>query len=134
MRKQKLNPVTDRENYLSTSVTSVTSESTLQARCFQHAWNYYPQSRKLLCYNLNNSKNKVDGARNKAMGLIAGRSDMVLYWKGKAHMLEFKQPGEKQSKAQLEWQRIVIGQGFSYTIIASFDEFIETLDSILKYT
>ena len=109
-----------------------TSESTLQAQCFQHAWNYYPQTRRLLCYNLNNSKNKVDGARNKAMGLIPGRSDMVFYWKGCAYMIEFKQPGERQSKKQEEWEQLVTSQGFTYAIVTSLDEFMELIRGIVE--
>ena len=56
------------------------SEVKIQARIFQWHWNNYPQERGLLCYNLNNSANKVQGSQNKAIGLIKGRSDMVYYF------------------------------------------------------
>jgi hypothetical protein len=66
------------------------SESKLQTDCYVWFHNTYPKLRGLLCYNLNNSRNKIDGAKNKALGLIAGRSDMVLYRDGVATMIEFK--------------------------------------------
>lgn len=104
------------------------SESQLQSTCFIWAWNHRPETRGLLCCNLNNSANIVQGNRNKSMGVIPGRSDMVLYWAGRALHIEFKLPGGRQSKAQREWQAAIEAAGFRYVIIrdeASFREFID---------
>jgi hypothetical protein len=106
------------------------SEHQLQAYCFQYAHNHYPQTRKLLCYNLNNSKNEIDGNRNKALGLQKGRSDMVLYFNGKATMLEFKMPNEKQTPGQVTWEKAITDAGFDYFIIESFEQFIEVLQML----
>jgi len=93
--------------------------------------NTYPELRGLLCYNLNNSKNKIDGNLNKAKGLQAGRSDMVLYYKGKPHMIELKAPSGRQSKSQAEWQELIESQGFRYYIIKNFEEFKSTIKGII---
>lgn len=99
------------------------SEIKLQSECFILHWNNYPSERGLLCYNLNNSANKIQGNQNKALGLIKGRSDMVYYKTGKAIMLEFKTETGKQSKEQKEWQLLVESQGFEYHIIRSLEDF-----------
>jgi hypothetical protein len=85
-----------------------------------------------LCYNLNNSKNKIDGARNKAKGLIAGRSDMVLYYDAKAFMIEFKTSDGVQSAGQREWAALVTSNGFQYYICRSLSEFQSLITCILK--
>lgn len=109
------------------------TESKLQSDCFIWAWNERPETRNLLCYNLNNSRNRVDGARNKSLGLISGRSDMVLYWRGRAVMLEFKQPkGGYQSKAQQNWQKIVERHGFEYHLVRSMDQFQKIIDEVIR--
>lgn len=108
------------------------SEDKLHQDCYVWFHNTYPNLRGLLCYNLNNSKNKIDGARNKAKGLIAGRSDMVLYYDAKAIMIEFKTSDGVQSAGQKEWQSLVTSNGFQYHIIRSLPEFQSLILSILK--
>lgn len=105
------------------------SEIYLQSKCFLWHWNNYPNERGLLCYNLNNSKNKIDGNQNKALGLIKGRSDMVYYKKGKAIMLEFKTTTGIQSKDQKQWQENIVNQGFEYHIIRNFEEFEKIINN-----
>ena len=83
------------------------SEDKIQSDCYVWFHNTYPTMRGLLCYNLNNSKNKIDGARNKAKGLVAGRSDMVLYYQSKAYMIEFKTQDGTQSIGQREWELLI---------------------------
>ena len=108
------------------------SEDKLHQDCFVWFHNTYPQHRGLLCYNLNNSKNKIDGARNKAKGLIAGRSDMVLYYQSNAIMIEFKTSDGSQSVGQKDWEALVRSQGFQYHIVRSLEEFHMLLLNLLK--
>ena len=103
------------------------SEVKLQSMCFIYHWNNYPNERGLLCYNLNNSANKIQGNINKSLGLIKGRSDMVYYKKGKAIMLEFKTENGNQSKEQKEWENRIKEEGFDYIIIRTFYEFTDFL-------
>lgn len=108
------------------------SEDKIHQDCYVWFHNTYPHLRGLLCYNLNNSKNKIDGARNKAKGLIAGRSDMVFYYYGNAYMIEFKNEEGTQSPGQREWQTLITAQGFQYHICRSLAEFQTLIFAFLK--
>ena len=108
------------------------SEDKLHQDCYVWFHNLHPNLRGLLCYNLNNSKNRIDGARNKAKGLIAGRSDMVLYYQSTAIMIEFKTSDGSQSVGQKEWAALVRSQGFQYHIVRSLEEFQRLIICILK--
>lgn len=110
----------------------INAENQLQATCFQHAWNHFPDTRRLLCYNLGNSKNKVDGARNKAMGLIKGRADLELLWRGTIHYFELKFGDGRQSPDQKTFQNTVEQHGAKYYIVDSFDQFVRLLTHITK--
>lgn len=99
------------------------AEERIQQECFEWHWNTYPEMRGLLCYNLNNSRNKVDGARNKRLGLIAGRADMTYYYVGRAYFIEMKTPIGSQSDAQKEWEALVNWHAFSYVIVRDLEEF-----------
>lgn len=108
------------------------SESQLQSACHQWAWNERPQTRRLLAYNLNNSANARQGNMNKALGLIAGRSDMEFLWHGKIYYFEFKFNGGWQSNDQKIFEQIVTKHGACYMIIDSFEEFKKIVDEIIK--
>lgn len=106
-------------------------EATLQAACFQMAWNEYPATRRLLAYNLGNSANRIQGARNKALGLIAGRADMELLWSGQLHYAEFKTTTGTQSPAQKKFEQVVTMHGATYTLIRTTQEFRSWLTAIV---
>lgn len=108
------------------------AEERIQTACYVYFHNTFPEYRGLLCYNLNNSKNKIDGARNKAMGIQKGRSDLVLYWQANAYHIEMKTPTGEQSPEQIEWQRKVEEQGFEYFLVRSLSEFQKIILTILK--
>ena len=78
----------------------IMTEIQIQTACYLWFHNNFPSDRGLLCYNLGNSKNKIDGNKNKALGLQAGRSDLVYYYAGKANMIEIKDATGKQSEKQ----------------------------------
>jgi len=109
------------------------SEGRLQEDCFLWSWNELPETRGLICYNLSNSKNKIDGNLNKAKGLQKGRSDLVFYWNKKALMIELKEDiGGVQSKDQSKWQAIVEAQGFEYVICRTLEDFKNTIIGAMK--
>lgn len=95
-------------------------------------WNTYPNQRGLLCYNLSNSKNKIDGALNKSKGLIAGRADMVFYYSGKAVMIEFKTEIGKQSPEQIKWQELIEKNEFKYHIVKNLEQFKKIIYETLQ--
>jgi hypothetical protein len=104
------------------------SEISIQRDIFLFHWNNYPNERGLLCYNLNNSANKIQGNQNKSLGLIKGRSDMVYYKNGEATMLEIKTDNGKQSKAQKDWETTIKNAGFDYIILRSLQDFKDFLN------
>lgn len=106
-------------------------EERIQQDIYVWFHNTYPDLRGLLCYNLNNSRNAIDGARNRSLGLQAGRSDMVLYYSGKAYMIEIKTGEGKQSREQKEWQRKIEQQGLNYYVTRSLDDFKQWLSGVI---
>ena len=107
------------------------SESRIQQEIVVHFNNKYPNLRGCLCYNNNNSVGGYRGKVNKYLGIIKGRSDMVLYYLGKAIHIELKTETGKQRKDQKEWQSLMESQGFDYYIIRSLEEFIELIEKII---
>jgi hypothetical protein len=108
------------------------TEERLQSECYIWFHNTFPHLRGLLCYNLNNSRNKIAASVNKAMGLQSGRSDMVFYYKGTAYHIELKVSPNGQSKEQKLWQKTVESQGFSYFIIKdSVDDFKNLINKLI---
>lgn len=99
------------------------TEIQIQKACYLWFHNTFPSDRGLLCYNLGNSKNSIDGNKNKALGLQPGRSDLVYYCKGKANMIEIKDADGKQSEKQKEWQGLIELNGFNYHIVRSLEDF-----------
>lgn len=108
------------------------NEDRIQSDCYTWFHNSFPELRGLLCYNLNNSRNKVRAMMDKAMGLQKGRSDMVFYWKGTATMLELKTEEGYQSKEQKEWQSRIEKAGFQYYVIRSLEEFQQLINKIIQ--
>ena len=106
------------------------AEDRIQANCYKWFYNTYPEYRGLLCYNLNNSDNAIQGNKNKAMGLQPGRSDMVLYIKGRAYMIEFKTPTGRQQTIQKDWMLKVMANGFEYHIVRDLEYFKQLIRSI----
>lgn len=111
-------------------------EARLQVECFTWAWNERPITRRLLFHvtNEDSKSNMIEGARKKAMGLIAGVSDLILLIpRGRWHglMIEMKTEDGYQRPEQKEWQRLVESQGYRYEVVRSKDAFIELIDSYL---
>jgi len=108
------------------------SEGRIHQDCYVWFHNSFPQLRGLLCYNLNNSRDGIDGARNRAKGVQAGRADFVLYYQGEAVMIEMKDGKGTQSREQRVWQKVVESQGFKYTLCRTLEEFKEVVLGIIK--
>jgi hypothetical protein len=100
------------------------TEARLQSDCFLWHWNTRPNERGLLFMVHNSPKNAIDGARLKAMGMVAGVSDMIYLRDGLPPLcIELKLPDGIQSKAQKEWQKVAESVGCDYVIIRSLSEF-----------
>lgn len=100
------------------------SESALQAECFLLAWNHLPETRYCLFAVPNGGyRGKLEGARMKATGTVAGIPDMILIWNGKVTGLEFKAGNGKLSPAQEKCHAIWRAQGIGVGVIRSVEEF-----------
>ena len=107
------------------------SEARIQQEIVMFFNNEYPELRGCLCYNNNNSVGGLRGKLNKFLGVVKGRSDMVLYYKGFSVMIELKTEKGRQSDSQSAWQYLMINQGFRYYIIRSLEEFKELITKII---
>ncbi len=99
------------------------TELQLQSMCCTWFWNILIGERQMLHANDNNSYNKIEGARKKALGVVRGISDLEFIDDGKVWFIELKLPGEKQLPEQIEFQKKVEERGHNYIIIYSFEEF-----------
>lgn len=112
------------------------TEARLQSQCFQWCWNEHPETRYLLFHveNERTDANVIDGARRRAMGLIAGVSDLILLMaRGGYHglLIEMKTEIGYQSKAQKEWQARVERQGYKYIVCRTFEQFKQIIGDYL---
>ena len=107
------------------------SEAQIQAACVTWLWNTYPQTRGLFFAVNNNSEHVARAMNRKAVGLVAGVSDTIFLWRGKALLIEFKTPTGKQSAKQKEWQAKAEAQGFSYHIVRSLEGFQDLIKKTL---
>jgi hypothetical protein len=108
------------------------SESKIQSDCYLWFHDTYPDLRGLLCYNLNNSRSKIQAMTDRALGLQTGRSDLVFYYKSVSYMLEAKTEKGTQQPNQKVWEAKITQAGFSYKIFRSKEEFISIILAIIK--
>jgi hypothetical protein len=104
------------------------TEAQLQAQIFQYHWNNLPNERGLLFHVNNKARNTIEGAKFKAIGVIAGVSDLI-YLKpgGNLILIELKIEGGVQSKEQKKWGLQVKSAGYQYLICRSLEEFIKLI-------
>ena len=102
------------------------AEERIQQEIFTYHWNTYPEERKLLFMVNNNPKNKIDGARLKSLGLVAGVSDLIYVNPRdcKVYFVELKTPKGRQDPEQIIFENKVTALGFKYLLIRSLDEMI----------
>lgn len=79
----------------------------------------------------NTPRNKIDGARLKAMGMVAGVADMVyLNPNGPVTFIEFKTDKGIQSPEQKDFERKCYEWGYAYEIVRSLDDFKAAIGSV----
>lgn len=121
-----------RESGVDMETFNINSEDLLHQKCYTWFHNSYPSLRGLLCYNLGNSRNKIDGARNRNKGLQAGRSDFTFYWGGKAFFIELKTTTGTASAGQVTWAELVMKHGFEYYIVRDLETFKVLVKGIMN--
>jgi hypothetical protein len=99
------------------------TEKALQQACFTWFHNTYPELRGTMWMNHNQASNRKQGAILKAMGMVAGVSDLLWLHKGRLWCIELKTEDGRQSQAQKDWQRAIMAQGGVYYMVRSEVEF-----------
>lgn len=96
------------------------TEARIQSQLFQWHWNTYPEQRMRLFMVHNTPRNKVDGARLKAMGMVAGVADLCLIGRsGVAVFLEMKTEDGAQSWDQKRFEEVCSKVGAMYFVVRS---------------
>ncbi len=124
-------------------------EDDLQADCVTWFRLQYPD---VIIHHSKNEGNrgglagKIDGKRNKAMGVHPGFADLQIIkskypppWdlstSAEAYhgfFIEVKEPGKYQTPEQKDFQRKVESEGYKYQVCKSIDEFIEKVNAYMK--
>lgn len=106
-------------------------EARLQAQCYQWYHNTYPSNRGMLFAINNNSVDARKGAINKAIGVVAGVSDMVLLSTDMVYFLEFKTlNGVQSEKQKIFEQNTKKCKNSLYIIIRSFEQFDQLVKNL----
>ena len=113
----------------------------LQQQCWVHLWNTYPESR-YSCWHTKNedipdkSETKkeyiIRRSQDKAIGLLPGVYDLVLYWKGVLHIFDIKVGKDKFSEQQLRFRDAIIKQGGKDYEIKLLEDFITFTKNIFE--
>lgn len=107
------------------------TEKRLQQECFTWFHNNFPALRGSLWMNHNQAVNRKQGAILKAMGMVAGVSDLLWINKGHLHGIELKTPEGRQSDVQKRWSEALTTAGGSYHIIRTLEEFKQLINGKL---
>jgi len=107
------------------------SEDAFQQQCRIWFHNAYPEFRGLLFHVRNNSASKRDGAYWKELGVVPGVADLLFLYGGNVYCIELKTPHGYQSPAQIKWEKLVVSQRISYSIVNSIELFKSTIKKII---
>ena len=110
----------------------------LQASCFQHIWNEYPNLRYLCFTTRNNLTSQLEDrqaqirmSQMKAMGTIKGSTDLVFFYAGRLYGFDMKVAADKLSKEQNEFLDALRRQGGGGCEIRSLEQFKAEVECIL---
>ncbi len=109
------------------------SEDKLQSQIFTRVWNEYPGLRGLLFHVPNGgTRNKIEAAKMKGMGVVSGVADLLFIYNGSLHAFELKVGNNTQSEAQKNWAERVWFHGVKYYVVRTEEEFFSIFAEITK--
>lgn len=91
--------------------------------CLEHHLN-----RGIVFHVPNQRAGSEERIKLKAMGVLAGVSDLIFIYKGKHLYLEVKKPTGTQSRDQKEFEGRIQSNGFSYYIVRS----VEDVENVMR--
>ena len=103
------------------------NEKQLQASIVMDYSQNMPEYRGTLWSTRNTTFSQRDGQSQKAMGMVAGVSDLILFLDGRFVGIEIKVKGKphaaKHIQQQLRWGDAIIHEGGEWYIVTSKEEF-----------
>lgn len=111
----------------------------LQQKCWQYLWNTYPESR-YTCWHTKNEDVPHKGeskqsyiirrSQDKAVGLLPGVWDLVMYRKNVLYLFDIKVGKDKLSDHQIRFRDQVLSNGGQAFVIPSLEDFIKIIDEL----
>lgn len=110
------------------------TELQLQSKCFQWAWNTYPQIRHLIFSVPNGgTRNPIEATQLKSSGLVPGIPDILIVWPVLIGV-EFKTETGTLSPAQVKVHAAWRSNGIRVEVIRSFDQWLVFLSQLFPVT
>lgn len=110
------------------------NEKQLQAKIVMDFSHKMPEERGSLWSTRNTTFSERDGQTQKAMGMIAGVSDLILYFEKRFVGIEIKVRGSshksKHVGQQLRWGEKIIDAGGEWYIVTTLEEFWDVVNKI----
>lgn len=98
------------------------TEQQMQAAFVMWFSQEFPSERRMLHCNMNNSWDRIEGNKAKAMGVVDGNSDMELAAPaGVTFWIELKLPGKMQSPNQVIFMQKLLERGHKYIVFDDLD-------------
>lgn len=76
----------------------------------------------------NEGRSKIETLQKKAIGMMAGVSDLIIVRPGEVIFVEVKTPNGTQSKSQKVFQSLVEALGFRYLLVRSLEQFKKEIE------
>lgn len=112
------------------------TEARIQADFFKAFWNKYPVHRKKLFHIPNGgTRNPIEAAKFKAMGVIAGVPDLFFAHGNATYhglFLELKKPGERPRKDQIELHKKLSDEGYCVYVCDNSAMAMTLIENYLK--
>lgn len=107
------------------------SEDQLQAKCYQHFHNTFPEQRGLFFSVPNGGfRNKIEAMKLKSTGLVSGIPDLIYIYKSVPFGIEMKTETGDTSDAQKRIHAIWEANGIKVYICRSFEQFQQIINEI----
>lgn len=117
------------------------SHNRLQQECFNYLWNTYPILRRKFWHTPNESPrlpnesitdHRMRIAKSKAIGVLPGVLDLVLYFRGILYIFDVKLPGDSIKPAQRSFIDAIISEQGQFFEINNLADFKAYIDEIMK--
>lgn len=110
-------------------------ESAIQIQCVRWFRSQFPRlARNLIAIPNGGARKPIEGKIMKAEGVVAGASDLFLFYPSKGYhglAIEMKTPQGRQQLSQKLWQMCIERVGYKYSLCRSFEDFCNEIQLYL---